>query len=105
MRADEQARAQRVAPGQDANDVLIGAAAEREGGELDEETERVELGGDVVPRGAVAGRGGGWVAHAFERLNGSAQPRDEIGGMTRSWCLDARRRGLVPHGSDYLSRH
>src|SRR5436305_12877235 len=95
MRADEQARAQRVAPGQDANDVLIGAAAEREGGELDEETERVELGGDVVPRGAVAGRGGGWVAHAFERLNVPAQPRDEIGGLSPSVGVSRRRGCLV----------
>ena len=83
MRAHEQAGAAGVAPGAGRHDVVVGAAAEREGGERDGEAQRGELGGDVVAGGAVARGRGARMAHALERRDVAAESARERRALTR----------------------
>ena len=73
----------RVAARQDADHVVVGAAVEGEGRELDGEADRPELAGDMVTGGAVALRRRDRVAHSFQHLDLAAQP------------LHQRRAGLT----------
>ena len=82
MRSDDQPGTVRVAAGQDADHVVVGAAPKRKRRELHVQTEGGELVRDVIPGRAVALGCRDGVAHALEGKHMATQPLGENRPLT-----------------------